>query len=141
MWMRRFFYMLPRAESLLLAAVGPPLLCCTLCTSTLLCWKMAELFADERCSGAILEFFQTTDVGREAAAASGRLQLDGSGATHPFFLVCFFIYCMRPIANTSFSPALQILLRSSSCGILIPTRGNPSFFFVSSLIVCDLDRS
>jgi len=28
-------------------------------------WKMAELFADERCSKAILEFLRTTDVGRK----------------------------------------------------------------------------
>ena len=27
-------------------------------------WKMAELFADERCSGSILEFLRTADVGR-----------------------------------------------------------------------------
>ena len=29
-------------------------------------WKMAELFADERCSEAILEFVRTTDVGRKS---------------------------------------------------------------------------
>ena len=28
-------------------------------------WKMAELFADERCSEAILESLRTTDVGRK----------------------------------------------------------------------------
>jgi len=28
-------------------------------------WKMAELFADERCNEAILEFLRTTDVGRK----------------------------------------------------------------------------
>ena len=27
-------------------------------------WKMAEPLADERCSGALLEFLRTTDVGR-----------------------------------------------------------------------------
>jgi len=27
-------------------------------------WKMAELFADDRCSEAITEFLRTTDVGR-----------------------------------------------------------------------------
>jgi len=32
-------------------------------------WSMAELFADERCSGAILEFIWTTDVGRKILVA------------------------------------------------------------------------
>jgi len=32
-------------------------------------WSMAELFADERCSGAILEFIRTTDVGRKIPVA------------------------------------------------------------------------
>jgi len=53
-------------------------------------WKMAELFADERCSGPILEFLRTTDVGRmvpplradtesEESAAEPECPRDGCG--------------------------------------------------------------
>jgi len=53
-------------------------------------WKMAELFADERCSGSILEFLRTTDVGKmvpppradaesEASAAEPECPRDGCG--------------------------------------------------------------
>jgi len=34
-------------------------------------WKMVELFADERCSEAILEFLRTTD-GAERSGGEGR---------------------------------------------------------------------
>ena len=34
-------------------------------------WKMAELFADERCSEAILEFLRTTEVGRKVHRPGG----------------------------------------------------------------------
>ena len=41
---------------------------------------MAELFADERCSEAILEFLRTTDVGREVPVEKAETESSESGA-------------------------------------------------------------
>ena len=43
-------------------------------------WKMAELFADERCSEAILEFLWTTDVGRKVPMEKAETESTESGA-------------------------------------------------------------
>jgi len=43
-------------------------------------WKMAELFADERCSEAILEFLRTTDVGRKVPVEKAETESTESGA-------------------------------------------------------------
>ena len=42
-------------------------------------WKMAELFADERCSEAILEFLRTTDVGRKIPVEKAETESRGVG--------------------------------------------------------------
>jgi len=43
-------------------------------------WKMAELFADERCNEAILEFLQTTGVGRNVPVEMAETESTESGA-------------------------------------------------------------
>ena len=43
-------------------------------------WKTAELFADERCSEAILMFLRTTDVGRKVPVAKAETESSESGA-------------------------------------------------------------
>jgi len=43
-------------------------------------WKMAELFADERCSGPILEFLRTTDVGRMVPPPKADTESEASAA-------------------------------------------------------------
>jgi len=43
-------------------------------------WKMAELFVDERCGEAILEFLRTTDVGRNVPVENAETESSESGA-------------------------------------------------------------
>ena len=45
-------------------------------------WKMAELFADERCSEAVLEFLRTTDVGRKVPAVRTDTESEASEVEH-----------------------------------------------------------
>ena len=47
-------------------------------------WKMAELFADERCSGAILEFLWIMDVGRKVPVEKAETESTESGAEQEF---------------------------------------------------------
>ena len=42
-------------------------------------WKLAEPFADERCSEAILEFLRTTDVGRKVPVEKAETESSESG--------------------------------------------------------------
>jgi len=44
-------------------------------------WKMAELFADERCSEAILGFLRTTDVGRKVPVEKAEQELPRASAS------------------------------------------------------------
>ena len=43
-------------------------------------WEMAKLFADGRCSEAILEFLRTTDVGREDPVEKAEAESNDPGA-------------------------------------------------------------
>jgi len=42
-------------------------------------WEMAKLFADGRCSEAILEFLRTTDVGRKVPVEKAETESSESG--------------------------------------------------------------
>ena len=43
-------------------------------------WKMAKLFADERCSRTILEFLRTTEVGRNVPVVRTDTESEAPGA-------------------------------------------------------------
>ena len=43
-------------------------------------WMMAELFADERCGEAIVEFLRTMDVGRKVSVEKAEAESTESGA-------------------------------------------------------------
>jgi len=47
-------------------------------------WKMAEMFADERCSEAILEFLRTTDVGRKVPVEKAETESTKSGTEQEY---------------------------------------------------------